>query len=255
MQRMRRARKDTVLVGVLKNERDRRLLLRKRWYRIPLSYAPKRPFQYLAFYQPANFGRRGKRIAWYARVVRATVRRRRALLPVEKNHPSAEAPYVQLRIGPVRALPRPIRNVVPRRVSFGFTTLRQLHTARDLLHLYGVAPTEQLVGAALAARGIPAVVQRTVSAGGRRYRLDFAIFCARGRVGIECDNTRAHAGRRQRRNDRAKDARLRRSGWTVLRLTEPDILADVDRCVAKVQRAVNSHGGPLFPARAPTTRP
>ena len=59
-----------VLVGVLKNKRDLGILLEKHWYRIPVFFLPKKKFDYLAFYQPEGFGRRGKRIEYYARVVR-----------------------------------------------------------------------------------------------------------------------------------------------------------------------------------------
>ena len=51
-----------VLVGVLKNKRDLGILLQKHWYRIPVRYLPKKKFDYIAFYQPLVFGRRGKRI-------------------------------------------------------------------------------------------------------------------------------------------------------------------------------------------------
>lgn len=251
MRRLER-REETVLVGVLKNRRDRDLLFREHWYRIPVFYAPKRKFLYLAFYQPAAFGRGGKSIRYYARVLTARARKRRALLPREPKHPKAGEKYLQIRVGRIRALARPIKNVLPRRVSFGFTTLCRLRAAKDLLQLYGVVPTEQIVGAMLTRQGISAVAQCTVSVGGRRYRLDFAIFCERGPVAIECDNAKAHAGRRQRGRDNAKDAFLRYHGWTVIRLAEQDILAHPDACLSRVRRAIRDLGG--LP-RTSVTRP
>lgn len=238
-----RVAEETVLVGVLKNRRDRDLLFREHWYRMPKLAAPKRAFRYLAFYQPAAFGREGKRIQYYARVLRSRVRTRRGLLPREPEHPRASESYIQMRVGKIRALPRPIRNVLPRRVSFGFTTLRRLLDTKNILQLYGVAPTEQIVGSALKRQGIPALAQQTVSDGNRRYRLDFAIFCGRGAIAVECDNRKAHAGRRQRVRDRTKDAFLRRHGWTVIRLREEEIVSNLDRCVRRVQRTVTRLGG------------
>ncbi|TSC72015.1 MAG: hypothetical protein G01um101438_775 [Parcubacteria group bacterium Gr01-1014_38] len=236
-------REETVLVGVLKNRRDRDLLFREHWYRIPLVYAPKRKFRYLAFYQPAAFGRGGSSIRYYARVVDSRARKRRALLPREPKHPRADERYVQFRVGRIRVLPRPIRNVLPRRVSFGYTTLRRLRAARNLLQLYGVVPTEQIVERTLARVGILAVPQQSVSCSDKRYRLDFAVFCRRGAIAIECDNAKAHSGRRQRAKDRAKNAALRRCGWVVLRLAERDILSNLDRSMRRVQRAVKKLGG------------
>lgn len=238
-----RQRDETVLVGVLKSWRDRSVLFRERWYRMPFASAPARAFQYLAFYQPAAFGREGKRIEYYARVLGERLRPRRALLPRESRHPRARDLYRQVRVGTIRRLPRPIRNILPRRVSFGFTTLHRLRTARTILRLYGVLPSEAIVARALARLGIPAVAQQTVSCAGRRYRLDFAVACRRGRIAIECDNRKAHRGRRQRAKDRAKDAALRRCGWLVLRLREEDIVTHLDRCLARIRRAMRRVGG------------
>lgn len=239
----RERREETVLVGVLKSRRDRGMLFREHWYRMPVLSAPKRAFRYLAFYQPANFGSGGKCIRYYARVLRSRARTRRALLPSEPSHPRVSETYWQIRVGKIRALARPIRNVLPRRVSFGFTTLRRLRAARNLLQLYGVVPTEQIVRTALRHAEIPVVAQQSVSSGRKRYRLDFAIFCRHGPIAIECDNTKAHAGRRQQAKDRRKDAFLRHHGWTVIRLPEQDIVSNVEGSIQRVQRAVKRLGG------------
>ena len=55
---------NVVLVGVLKNRADLRILLRERWYRVPALFTPKRQFTHVAFYQPATFERGGKRIRY-----------------------------------------------------------------------------------------------------------------------------------------------------------------------------------------------
>lgn len=245
---------NAVLLGVLKSRRDRSILLRERWYRIPLARAPRRPFTYIALYQPAAFGREGKRIRYYARILNRRVVTRRDLLPDEPRHVRAGVPYLRLGLGPIRKLPRPIRNASPRRVSFGFTTLKRLTTARDLLELYGVAPTEDIMRRVLARAGIRAAPQYAVSCGGKpfdklrvkHYRLDFAILCRGGRIAIECDNRRAHAGKRQRARDRAKDAALRRQRWTILRLSEQDIVSRPEACVLRVRRAIRRLDTPVL---------
>ena len=70
--RKKSAPEEAVLVGVLKNRRDLDLLFREHWYRIPVFYMPKRKFRYLAFCQPAAFGRGGKSMRYYARVLTAS---------------------------------------------------------------------------------------------------------------------------------------------------------------------------------------
>ncbi len=70
-------RAKTVLVAVLKTPRDLRLLLREKRYRIPLAFLPKRRFTHIAFYEPqTTFGKRGKRIAYYAKVTGREARER-----------------------------------------------------------------------------------------------------------------------------------------------------------------------------------
>ena len=75
--------KKIVLVGVLKNKSDLNILLKEKWYRIPKAHMLKRQFDYLAFYQPASFGRQGKRIQYYARVLNYQTIKRKDLLPAE----------------------------------------------------------------------------------------------------------------------------------------------------------------------------
>jgi very-short-patch-repair endonuclease len=232
-----------VLVAVLKDRRDRRLLLSERWYRIPVRRAPRRAFDYIAFYQPEAFGRDSKRIRYYARVLGVRVAPRRELIPSEPRHPRAGDPYFRFRLGPVRELAKPILNTAPRRVTFGFTTRRRLLASRELLRLYDVPHIERILLRALKRAGIEAMRELTVRAGKRRrYRLDLAVKCRVGRVAIECDGA-VHETKAQRRRDRVKDAFLGRSGWKVLRFKDREILGSSADCIARVVDAVRRCGG------------
>ena len=153
----------TVLVGVVKSKDDLRILLEEKWYRIPLAYLPKKKFTHLAFYQPLALGKDGKRIEYYARVLKREVKRRIELLPHELSHPRANESYLKCSLHTVEKLKTPIRNVIPRRVSFGFTDLKTLRSAKDILELYHVAPTEQLIEQELKRLGIPVTPQHRVS--------------------------------------------------------------------------------------------
>ncbi|MCR4281359.1 MAG: hypothetical protein NUV88_03455, partial [Candidatus Kaiserbacteria bacterium] len=149
-----RRRRRTVLVSVLKDTRDLRILRKEYWYRIPLAYVPRRKFTHLAFYQPASFGRLGKRIQYYARASKKKIAKRIVLLPKEKSHPRAQDDYLKIELAWVKKLARPIKNIVPRRISFGFTSLKSLLKAQDILELYGIAPTEQIIERGLNNLGI-----------------------------------------------------------------------------------------------------
>lgn len=225
----------TVLVCILKTPDDLTMLRRARWYRVPVAHAPSRPFGYLAFYQPATFGRGGKCIRYYARVRDARVMERRRLLPQEYLHPRARDPYLRIRVGRLQQLRRPIRNIAPRRVTFGYTTLERLRASRDLLQLYRVAPIEQMVGDALHRAGIHAIPQQVVIVDGTRVRTDFTVAGRRSPIAVECDNTASHRSSTQRSRDAVKDVLLQRAGYVVLRLSEEEIMRDVAQCIAHIR--------------------
>ena len=237
----------TVLVGVLKSPRDLKILLEEKWYRIPLAFLPKRRFTHLAFYQPLVFGPRGKRIIYYARVAKRAVARRSTLLPEEPRHPRAHDAYLKCSFRSVKKLPKPIQNIIPRRVSFGFTDLKTLCSAKDILELYHVPPTEQIIRQALQRLQIPATPEYGVMHARRRYRLDLAVFCRNGSIGIECDNRKAHTTKPQRQKDMQKDRALKRLGWRVIRLAERDIIEDLDSCLTPIQQSIRSLGGIISP--------
>ena len=232
-----------VLVGVLRDKRDLNILLKENWYRIPVAQAPRRRFDYLAFYQPLLFCHQGKRIRYYARVLNYQIIKRGDLLPDEPNHLRAHDYYLQLRVGKIKELPRPIRNIIPRRVSFGFTTLNRLLKSKNILQLYNIIPTEQIVKDGLSQAGIKAAAQYYVLSGKKRYCLDFAVFCKQGSIAIECDNKKAHSGLAQREKDKIKNAFLRRHGWIVIRLPEHDIVSDLEGCIVRIKKAIRKFGG------------
>lgn len=248
--------KKIVLVSVLKNKRDLNLLLKENWYRIPIKHAPKRPFSYLAFYQPAVFGCQGKCIKYYARVLNYQIKKRKNLLPNELNHLRASEDYWQIHLGPIKKLPQPIKNIVPRRICFGFTILNRLLKSKNILQLYNITPTEQIIKDCLRQEGIKADAQHHVLIDKksrsrdhsmlrrRRYCLDFAIFCQKGKIAIECDNKKAHSSPSQKRRDRIKDTFLRRDGWTVIRLPEDKIISDLPGCLKRIKRKIQKFGGP-----------
>ncbi|MEK9180047.1 MAG: DUF559 domain-containing protein [Patescibacteria group bacterium] len=232
-----------VLVGVLKTKRDLDILLLEKWYRVPEKYAPTKHFKYLAFYEPATFDRRAKRIRYYARVLGYRMATRGDLLPGETGHPMAREPYLRFRIGKIKKLRHPIKNIVPRRISFGFTTLKRLLTSKNILELYDVASTEQIIGDLLKHTGLQMTAQHNIAIDKKRFRIDFALFCRRGKVAIECDNKKAHSRKQQRKKDREKDRMLRHAGWRVIRLQEKDIIERPSWCLAKITKIVRHLGG------------
>ena len=174
-----------VLVGVLKRRIDLDILLKDHWYRIPVAFSFKRKFDYIAFYQPSLFGKRGKRIEFYARISKKRKVKRKYLLPNEGGHPSAECKYYKYEFKKIIKLARPIKNIVPRRVSFGFTELKTLLSARNILQLYGVPDTESILERALHRAGIKTKREFSVSVKGKRFRIDLVVLQRSVKIAIE----------------------------------------------------------------------
>lgn len=232
-----------VLIAVLKNPKDLEILLNEHWYRIPLVFMPKRPFEYIAFYQPAIFGKQGKRIQYYARIKNKQKVTRIELLPDEPNHPRAQDVYYKFTFDKIKKLAKPIKNIIPRRVSFGFVSLKNLLTARNILELYDVPPTEQIIARGLSQRGITATPEYPIGYSSGRFRLDIAVICRNGNLAIECDNTKAHRGKTQQKIDQHKNFVLKHHGWRLIRLDEDDVLNHFDRSMARLETAIASLGG------------
>lgn len=232
-----------VLVGVLKGPADLERARLERWYRIPAAKCPRRPFDYLAFYERGGPGRKGW-IRHYAPVLGARVERRGILLPGEPDHPRSQEPYIRVRLGPVRALKNPVRNLSRSRVVFGYTTLERLLKGREYLSLFGLRPVERILERALRREGIRAVREHPVfHRGAVRHRLDLAVPMDGAGLDIECDSERAHSGPLRKALDARRDAFLRRRGWSVLRLSYREILEDLEGSIRKVRREIRRYAG------------
>ncbi|MFA6397679.1 MAG: DUF559 domain-containing protein [Candidatus Paceibacterota bacterium] len=228
--------KNVVLVGVLKDHRDLDILKTKHWYRIPLEYFPTHKFSYIAFYQPEIFDKNGKRINFYAKVLRFKTKKRIELLPKEQNHQNSNKLYKQIFVGEIKKINNPIRNIFPRRVSFGFTTLNLLKNSKDILQVYNVIPTEQIIEEALNKIKIKTIPQYWITIDKKKFRIDLVIFSKTRKIAIECDNTKAHSRKIQRQKDKTKDEALKKDGWNVIRLSEKEILSDLNSCIFKIKR-------------------
>lgn len=240
---MRNGRK-TVLIGVIGREKDLETAARKHWYRIPLEYAPARNPDYIALYQTIAFGRQGKAVRYYARVMKVSTATRRQLLPDEGDHPRAGDRYRKFKLGPLRETVRPIRNLSRRRITFAFTTLAKLRRATEICGLLSAPPLEEMMRRRLRREGVPFRNEHCVMSRKKvRYRLDFAIFCERGKIALECDSKKWHSQRAQKMRDGRRDRRLRRHGWTVLRIPGKRIVHDMKSCIGEVKRTIRALGG------------
>jgi len=128
---------DLILVCLMPSPRDMEIARLLGWYRIPLRTAPKVvAVDYLAFYQPGSFAKRGGQIEYVAPVRGNELATRAELLKDEADHPRANEEYFKVQIGPLERLSKPIVAEKWRRLTFLYTTgeyLLKAGTLNDLV--------------------------------------------------------------------------------------------------------------------------
>jgi hypothetical protein len=125
-----------ILVAIMNKPRDFEIARLLGWYRIPLRSAPKVvAVDYLAFYQTGAFGKDKWRIQYVAPVKGNELTTRAELLKDEQDHPSAQAEYYKIQLGPLEMLPKPIPADSWRRITFLYTTGEYLLAAETVSDL------------------------------------------------------------------------------------------------------------------------
>lgn len=176
-----------VLVAVVNNARDLRLAREAHWYRIPVRHAPRQiAAEYLALYQTGAFGAEGRRINYYAPILRYHLSTRRQLLPDEPDHPRAEESYFKLELGELMTLPTPIPAGRQTRITFIYTTLAHLFRAHDVSDLWLREAARQKLYAAVRERGLAVECWYPVAMG-NRPEADLALFGPDGRLTLYID--------------------------------------------------------------------
>jgi len=127
-----------ILVGIIPEPRDLEIARLLGWYRIPYRFAPKVvQVDYLAFYQPTNFGEgHSGRIEVFAEVMGVELTTRAELIKDELEHPRANEEYYKIQVGPLQRLVKPIMAEEWKRITFLYTTgelFSKADTIRDLV--------------------------------------------------------------------------------------------------------------------------
>lgn len=233
----------TVLIAVVNRPQDLNTILENKWYRIPLKRMPSKKFDYIAFYQTTALGSRGGQIEYFARVSKRSLVKRIKLLPRERGHPRANDEYYKFTFTRIRALDRVIVNQPGMRINFGFASLNRLKKARTLASLYGIRQVEILFQKLLAKHSVPFASEHVIRKAGRTlYRLDFAIFCRRGKINVECDMRKFHSGAK-RIKDKRRDHFMKKHGWTILRFTDEELLRNPAQCMRDLRATIKALGG------------
>jgi len=241
---MVRRREENVLVAIINNQRDFKIVRDQHWYRIPVATAPKRfPPDYLAFYQTKVFGPEKWAINYLAKVLSCELRKRMELLPDEPYHPHASWDYYKILVGQLEKLPCPIISKRWRRIIFIPTTMQKLLRAEEINDLFDESPLEDRLWKAFKENGIQGERQFRIDDKASSYFLDFAIFCQDRKLDVECDGDAWHSSKERIPLDNARDNSLTSQGWGVLRFASKQINNQLSSTTFCIKDAVNRYGG------------
>ena len=238
-----------LLVAILNNPKDLAILRVQGWYRIPVSSAAKWlkdrwPPQWLAWYQTGAFGNEEHAVHYYGEVVDIRQVQRWQLFPDEPPDARSERRYFQVFVSSIERLPKPIYSRRFRRIIFIPTTWAKFVAAVEINDLFDESSLEDRLRAEFKRRAITAERQEFIVARGHDYALDFAIYCAKGKLNVETDGDFWHANPEQAEQDNLRDNNLKTAGWRVLRFNTKQIQEQtVDYCVATVAQNINNLGG------------
>ena len=238
-----------VLVAIVNNRRDFAMAYEKHWYRIPVASKGKWlrerwPPKWLALYQTKTFGQEAYAIRYYAKVTQIGEAYRWQLFGDEPQDEKGNRRYYQLFLEPLRRLSKPIFSRRHRRIVFIPTIWEKFINATEINDLYDESSLEDRLWAAFKRLQIRAERQELVAIKDRSYFLDFAIYCASGKIDVETDGDEWHANPEKAALDNLRDNDLESAGWRQLRFTARQLREQMaEYCVPKVVETINKLDG------------
>ncbi len=238
-----------VLVAIINNPADFALAMDKHWYRVPVSSQEKWlkdrwPPKWLALYQTKKLGLEAFAVNYYARVQSISQAFRWQLFPDQPRNDKSNRFYYQLLLEPLLKLPNPICSRRRRRIIFIPTIWEKFNSATEINDLYVESSLEDRLWTALKQHNIRPERQELVTIEERNYFLDFAIYCASGKIDVETDGDEWHATPEKAELDNLRDNDLESAGWQSLRFTTRQINEQaVEYCVPTIVETINHLGG------------
>lgn len=234
-----------LLVALLKEVSDFAILREEGWYRIPVETAPKRwPPKWLAFYLPKAFKDEAYSVRYFGKVADIQVVNREELFPNEFESTLSSKQYYRLTLKSLETLEKPIPSFRPRRLLFIPTTYIKFLYADQINDLFDDSPLEDALWMLLKRLMIQAERQWVLFDEGRRYFLDFAIFCHKAPFAIETNGDTWHSVPQKANQDYIRQNFIETQGWHILRFNSKEIRETMDSyCMPEIQTMINQLGG------------
>jgi very-short-patch-repair endonuclease len=238
-----------VLVAIMNNLLDFAIARNEHWYRIPVHVAESRlkkrwPPQWLAFYQTKVFGSEAYAVNYYACVLAIRKVFRWQLFAEQPHDERGKQRYYKLWLSPLQRLPQPILSRRWRLIVFIPTTWQKFVNALEINDLYDESPLEDRLWAEFKRLNINSERQEFVQVKGRNYSLDFAIYCASGKIDVETNGDMWHADPERIPLDNLRDNDLETAGWKLLRFNTSQIReAMAEYCLPTIVENIDRLGG------------
>jgi very-short-patch-repair endonuclease len=234
---------DTVVCW-LKQKSDLSILLNEGWYRIPVKTQLDNlhRVKYLAFYQSHAFYKSSCIIKHYGTIEKIDTVKRTELFPKEKLNEKSDEYYYRIKMKDMNILETPIPSKRGRRIIFINTTLEKLLSATEVNDLFNDSPLEDTLWNGMKQNNIEAERQYFVRGNNNMFCLDFAAFCKKGNLNIECDGDAYHISKEKAVKDNNRDNYLTKKGWSILRYSTTQ-LHDTDECVQEIKESITQKGG------------
>jgi len=195
-------------------------------------------------YQTKRFGQEAYAINYYAKVLDIRQAYRWQLFPDEPHNEKHHRLYYQLLLEPLQQLSGPIVSRRRRRIVFITTTWQKFGNAVEINDLYDESPLEDRLWSEFKRLRIQSERQEHVTVNKHHYFLDFAIYCASGKIDVETDGDKWHANLKGSAQDNIRDNDLESSGWRQLRFTTRQIQEQMaGYCIPTIVDTINNLDG------------
>ena len=238
-----------VLVVLAKTPADFRIAQTQGWYRIPTtSRIPvalqKREARIIAFYFPKNFKELKSAVRYYAEITGVEVVSRQQLFPAETPNSKSARHYYKISFGPLREMDQLIFSYRRRFILFIPTTWAKFSRAEEINDLYHESPLEDKLWAELKRQNLPAERQVLLPTKEKNWICDFAFYCAKGQIDVECDGDTYHMKPDAVRYDKGRNNEIAAiADWHILRFTTRDIEEEMPHTVDLIKYKIDRLGG------------
>lgn len=242
-------RRGEILITIMNKPLDFVLASEQHWYRIPVSSVDKWikdawPPEILAFYQTKIFREEAFSVNYYAEVDRIQKVRRRELFPNQPDDKKSDQPYYKISIKPLQRMAKPIISRRLRRIVFIPSTMDRFNSALEINDLYHGSSLEESLWKEFRRLNIPAEREEYVEVKDLKLFLDFAIYCAQGRMDIETDGDYWHANPEKASEDNYRNNALETIGWKVIRFNDKQIQEEMTSyCLPTIVDNIHRLGG------------